>query len=63
MGDTRLVRLANGMEGITQADQRVSAQFVCQQARHAPTHGLATHGQAPCDLLSHLGMNLPPATQ
>ncbi|MNG09944.1 hypothetical protein D3C84_933850 [compost metagenome] len=48
------------MEGITQADQGIRAQFVGQQAGHAPAHRLAADRQWPCDLLAHLGIHRTP---
>ena len=61
--DPRLVRLADGVEGIAQAHQGIRAQLIGQQAGYTPAHGLATYGQRPCDLLAHLGIDLSPLLQ
>ncbi|MNJ63911.1 hypothetical protein D3C77_598390 [compost metagenome] len=54
------LRLAGGVEGIAQANQRVGPQLIGQHACHACAHRLAANGQRARDLLPHPGIHPPP---
>ena len=63
MHSARFVGLADGVERVAQADQRIRFQLVGEQTGHAPAHGFAANGQRPGDLLPHGGMHLAPALE